>query len=82
MSDQQQPCMREGLRIVLNEPHYWGVQDNGQADFDDYEGSSGESTDFDSYYCDNCGEFFTKAEERSDAWLAALDHLPKQEATT
>ncbi|GAA3894300.1 hypothetical protein GCM10023084_53910 [Streptomyces lacrimifluminis] len=76
MNDEQRRCTREDLRIVLNVPSYWGVTDDGFADWGDHHGE-GDADDFDSYQCDGCGEFFTKAEEREDAWQAALDHLTK-----
>lgn len=70
-------CTRYDLRMIRNAPSYWGVNDDGTADLDDYqgEGSADEDGCFDSYYCAYCGTFFTQVEERNDAWQAALDHL-------
>lgn len=77
----EQPCTREDLRIVINIPARWGVLDDGSMDIGDFWGEGdGDMDNFDSYECVNCGEFFTKDEDKDDAWQKALEHLKVKEA--
>ncbi|MFC8080353.1 hypothetical protein ACFUN8_33035 [Streptomyces sp. NPDC057307] len=75
---ERQSCTREDLQVVLNVPSYWGVTDDGSADWGDHQGD-GDADNFDSYHCDDCGVFFAEP-ERADSWKAALDHLTAKKA--
>lgn len=74
-------CTREDLRVCINIPSYWSVKDDGSIGDEHFGEGDPDVCNFDSYSCDNCGEFFTKAEKNEDAWQEALDHLKvKKEA--
>lgn len=75
----EEVCKRESLRIVVNIPSYWGVNDDGTIDCGDHYGEGDADVDnFDSYCCAYCGMFFTKDEDNHDAWKDALAHLSRQ----
>lgn len=66
----KRPCKREDLRMVRYTNEHWEFDDQGeQADFV----GEDDTSQFDSYICDNCGECF------DDSWQAALKHLPRHE---
>ena len=68
-------CEREDLRVIINAPTYWSVADDGSMGDEDFGEGGFDNNNFDSYYCNMCGEFFLQAEKRDDAWLAALAHI-------
>lgn len=69
-------CARDDLRLVINVPSYWGVNDDGTMNTADFAGDGDADPDsFDAYTCSNCDEWFTG--DCAEAWEMALKHLTK-----
>ena len=60
-------CTREDLVQERLMTEHWGVRDDGDLDISDFRGDGG-SSEFNSYACSECGEYFK-------AWGMALEHV-------